>query len=65
MARKEQSVAGVHEEIESEGGTALPASADATDPPSVEIAFGRVRDELGDPEVFVYNAGALGRGRFR
>ncbi len=62
MARKEESVAGVREEIEGQGGTALPVAADATDPPSVEVAFGRVRDEVGDPEVFVYNAGAFQMG---
>jgi NAD(P)-dependent dehydrogenase (short-subunit alcohol dehydrogenase family) len=62
MARREESVAGVREEIEGRGGTALPVTADATDPPSVEVAFGRVRDAIGDPEVFVYNAGAFQMG---
>ena len=62
MARKEESVAGVREEIEDNGAKALPISADATDPASVEAAFERVRGELGDPEVFVYNAGAFQMG---
>ena len=62
MARSEGSVAGARTEIEEIGGTALPVSADATDPSSVEAAFGRVRDELGDPDVFVYNAGAFQMG---
>ena len=62
MARREESVAGVREEIESAGGTALAVSADATDPASVAVAFDRVRAELGDPEVFVYNAGAFQMG---
>ena len=62
MARREESVAGVREEIEGDGGTALPVTADATDPASVETAFGRVRSELGSPEVFVYNAGAFQMG---
>ena len=62
MARREESVAGVKEEIEGSGGTALPVSADATDPDSVAAAFERVRGELGDPEVFVYNAGAFQMG---
>jgi len=35
---------------------------DATDATSVANAFDRVRDELGDPEVFVYNAGAFQMG---
>jgi NAD(P)-dependent dehydrogenase (short-subunit alcohol dehydrogenase family) len=62
MARREVSVAGVREEIEDRGGTTLPVSADATDPDSVAAAFELVRGELGDPEVFVYNAGAFQMG---
>ena len=59
MARREESVSGVRREIEEGGGKALPVSTDATDPASVAAAFGRVRGELGDPGVFVYNAGAF------
>jgi NAD(P)-dependent dehydrogenase (short-subunit alcohol dehydrogenase family) len=59
MARTEESVAGVREEIEEGGGTALSVSTDATNPDSVAEAFERVRGEIGDPEVFVYNAGAF------
>ena len=62
MARREESVAGARSEIEERGGTALPVAADATDPASVATAFGRVREELGDPELFVYNAGAFQMG---
>ncbi len=62
MARREEGVSGVRREIEEAGGTALPVSTDATDPASVSAAFGRVRGELGDPEVFVYNAGAFQMG---
>jgi NAD(P)-dependent dehydrogenase (short-subunit alcohol dehydrogenase family) len=62
MARREGSVAGVREEIEAAGGTALPVSADATDPASVAAAFDEVRSNLGAPEVFVYNAGAFQMG---
>ncbi len=62
MARSEESVAGVREEIEGSGGKALPVTADATDAGSVASAFERVRNELGDPEVFVYNAGAFQMG---
>jgi NAD(P)-dependent dehydrogenase (short-subunit alcohol dehydrogenase family) len=62
MARREESVAGVREEIEGAGGTALPVSADATDPASVAAAFDEVRSNLGTPEVFVYNAGAFQMG---
>jgi len=59
MARREENVARVEEEIE---GKTITVSADATDPDSVVAAFGRVREELGDPEVFVYNAGAFQMG---
>jgi NAD(P)-dependent dehydrogenase (short-subunit alcohol dehydrogenase family) len=62
MARREGSVAGVREEIEGAGGTALPVSADATDPASVAAAFDQIRSNLGAPEVFVYNAGAFQMG---
>jgi NAD(P)-dependent dehydrogenase (short-subunit alcohol dehydrogenase family) len=62
MARSEGSVEGVREEIEGSGGKAFPVTADATEPASVALAFERVRDELGDPEVFVYNAGAFEMG---
>ena len=62
MARREESVSGIRREIEDAGGTALPISTDATDPASVAAAFERTRSELGDPEVFVYNAGAFQMG---
>jgi NAD(P)-dependent dehydrogenase (short-subunit alcohol dehydrogenase family) len=62
IARRTESVAGVRGEIEAAGGTALAVSADATDPASVAAAFDEVRDGLGDPEVFVYNAGAFQMG---
>ena len=62
MARSEESVEGARAGIEKMGGTALPVTADATDPASVKRGFEGVRDELGDPEVFVYNAGAFQMG---
>ena len=62
MARREESVAAVREEIEDSGGGALGVTTDATDPDSVAASFQRVRAELGDPEVFVYNAGAFQMG---
>jgi NAD(P)-dependent dehydrogenase (short-subunit alcohol dehydrogenase family) len=60
MARREESLAEIRQEID--GGTALPVSADATDADSVAAAFERIRSELGDPEVLVYNAGAFQMG---
>ena len=62
MARREESVADARREIEDGGGRALPVATDATDPASVEAAFEQVRGALGDPEVFVYNAGAFQMG---
>ena len=62
MARTDESLARARQEIEDAGGKALPVLVDATDPGSVAEAFGRVRLELGDPEVFVYNAGAFQPG---
>ena len=62
MARREESVAAVRVEIEASGGEAQPVPTDATDPDSVAASFERVRSELGDPEVFVYNAGAFQMG---
>jgi NAD(P)-dependent dehydrogenase (short-subunit alcohol dehydrogenase family) len=62
MAQREESLSGTREEIEGEGGTALAVETDATDAASVAGAFDRVRDQLGDPEVFVYNAGAFQTG---
>jgi NAD(P)-dependent dehydrogenase (short-subunit alcohol dehydrogenase family) len=62
MARREESLSAVQEEIEGEGGTTLAVSADATDAGSVASAFKEVREGLGDPEVFVYNAGAFQMG---
>lgn len=62
MARQEESLAAAREEVEGSGGTALGVAADATDAASVASAFDRVREELGEPEVFVYNAGAFQMG---
>lgn len=62
LARSEGSTAPVREEIERSGGEALAVEADATDAASVARAFERVRNSLGDPEIFVYNAGAFRMG---
>jgi NAD(P)-dependent dehydrogenase (short-subunit alcohol dehydrogenase family) len=62
MARREESLSAVREEIEGAGGTALAVRADAADATSVARAFDEVREGLGDPEVFVYNAGAFRMG---
>jgi NAD(P)-dependent dehydrogenase (short-subunit alcohol dehydrogenase family) len=61
MDRREESLAQIRQDIEG-GGMAFPVSADATDADSVALAFERVRAELGDPEVLVYNASAFQMG---
>jgi NAD(P)-dependent dehydrogenase (short-subunit alcohol dehydrogenase family) len=62
MARREESLAEIRQDIEPDGGTALLVSADATNADSVAAAFERISAELGDPEVLVYNAGAFQMG---
>jgi NAD(P)-dependent dehydrogenase (short-subunit alcohol dehydrogenase family) len=62
MARREEALETVQADIHKSGGVALPVSADATDPASVASAFDKVREDLGTPEVFVYNAGAFHMG---
>ena len=62
MARREETLAPVQAELEDDGGVALPVPTDATEPGSVASAFERIKGELGDPEVFVYNAGAFQMG---
>ncbi len=62
MARSEESLSAAREEVENAGAKALAVAANATDPASVARAFDEVRDELGDPEVFVYNAGVFQMG---
>jgi NAD(P)-dependent dehydrogenase (short-subunit alcohol dehydrogenase family) len=62
MARSEGSMSEAREEIGGAGGEALAVTADATDAASVARAFDEVRGSLGDPEVFVYNAGAFRMG---
>ncbi len=62
MARREESLNDAKQEIEDEGGATFSVPVDATDASSVAAAFERVRGELGDPEVFVYNAGAFQPG---
>lgn len=62
MARNEESLSATQEEVESAGGQTLAVRADATDAGSVTSAFEEVRRSLGDPEVFIYNAGAFRMG---
>jgi len=62
VARQDSSSRPVQNEIEGFGGTARSYASDATDEQSVGAAFARIRQELGEPEVLVYNAGAFKAG---
>ena len=62
LARQEESLRSVHAELTAEGRVSRPFACDATDEASVRDAFTRVRDELGAPDVLVYNAGAFQMG---
>lgn len=59
MARGAEKLVPVQKEIEVQGGKALSLSTDATDPASVASSFGHVREQLGNPNVLVYNAGSF------
>jgi len=62
MARRKENLSAIKQEIEDANGTGMTVEADATDAESVAQAFDRVREGLGDPEVFTYNAGAFQMG---
>ena len=62
MARRKENLSAIRQEIEDANGTGMTVEADATDAESVAQAFDRVREGLGDPEVFAYNAGAFQMG---
>jgi NAD(P)-dependent dehydrogenase (short-subunit alcohol dehydrogenase family) len=62
VARHEASVHAVQAEIAGRGGAAQTFLADASDGESVRSTFQRIHEELGAPEVLLYNAGALQLG---
>src|SRR3954464_16071420 len=62
VARQDSSLVPVQNEIESFGGAARSYASDATNEQSVVTTFARIRQDLGAPEVLVYNAGAFKTG---
>jgi NAD(P)-dependent dehydrogenase (short-subunit alcohol dehydrogenase family) len=62
MARSQEASRAIQTEIAASGGVARAFTCDAADEGSARSAFARVRAELGDPEVLVYNAGAFQMG---
>ncbi|MGH7932756.1 MAG: SDR family NAD(P)-dependent oxidoreductase, partial [Candidatus Binataceae bacterium] len=63
VARGEDKLAGFAREIETAGGRALAVAADVSKPAHITNAFGRIRRELGDPDVLLYSAAMRPFGR--
>lgn len=59
MARRDEQLTQVKQAVEAEGGRALAVPCDATDAADLAEAFARVRAELGEPSVLVYNVGVF------
>lgn len=62
FARNADALRAVQDEIATGSGVARSYACDTTDESSARSAFARLRSELGDPEVLVYNAGAFQAG---
>ena len=56
LARGEQGLSAVAEEVEARGGSALPIKTDVSDHDAVEAAADRVEQQLGPIDVWVNNA---------
>ncbi len=59
IARSEDTLTPIQQEIEQQGGVAASIAADAANPASVAADAAQVKEKLGSPEVLVYNAGAF------
>ena len=57
LARDEEKLNAVRDEIEAEGGSAIPVSADLTEPQAVEGAINGIAEQCGRIDVVVNNAG--------
>ncbi|MGO9454718.1 MAG: SDR family NAD(P)-dependent oxidoreductase [Candidatus Binataceae bacterium] len=56
VARGGDKLAGFAKEIEAEGGRAIAVPADMSKAADIESAFARIRGELGEVDVLLYNA---------
>jgi short-subunit dehydrogenase len=65
LARRLESLEEQTQAFKSSGIEAEAFQADASEPSSLENAFQRVQQQLGNPEVLVYNAAALKPGRLK
>jgi len=63
VARGAEKLDGFAREIEKSGGRALPVSADVSKAADIEAAFAKIRAELGDVDVLLYNAAMRPFGR--
>lgn len=61
-ARRAEYLRSLAEEIRSKGGEVLEVPADIGDRAQVEAAFKSIREQLGSPEILLYNAGSGNRG---
>jgi NAD(P)-dependent dehydrogenase (short-subunit alcohol dehydrogenase family) len=57
--RKAGNARGLHEAITSQGGESTIVELDLAMPESIAAAFAIVREQAGDPDVLIYNAGYL------
>lgn len=57
-ARRAEYLKSLGDEIRANGGSVLEAPADVGDPAQVEALFGTIREQLGPPEIVLYNAGS-------
>jgi NAD(P)-dependent dehydrogenase (short-subunit alcohol dehydrogenase family) len=57
-ARRTEYLASLAEEIRAEGGQVYEAPADLSDRAQIEALFKTIREQLGPPEILLYNAGS-------
>jgi NAD(P)-dependent dehydrogenase (short-subunit alcohol dehydrogenase family) len=57
--RSSSNAAGLEEAIRATGGECMTVELDLVSEQSISVAFDRIRNEVGDPSVLVYNAGYL------
>ncbi len=64
LARRADRLADLVSEIERDGGRALAAQADVTDPDSIESALDLAEKDFGTVDIVISNAGISGTGHF-
>src|SRR5688572_23131661 len=64
LARREERIDALADELREAGGTALAVAADVTDEAALRAAAARIGDELGRVDILVNNAGQMLLSRF-